>query len=117
MKKKKKKQRQQKSNQETSKHYNKHRYKREKFIEKYLHGDGAVIDSFIVDKGHANGREIHKLTDNGVVLIYNMESGLLVTKLIIREGQLKRYYANTGREPPEYLVRLAKWHEDLNYNR
>lgn len=36
-------------------HYKYKRYKREKFINKHLYGDGKVIDSFIVDRGHKDG--------------------------------------------------------------
>lgn len=102
-----------------SNHYKNQRYKREKFINKHFHSDGYIIDGFIVDKGHKNGAEVHSLTDNGVIIIHNLESGALVTKLIAREQQIKRYYENTNREkPPEYegLLALARWHESLGYN-
>lgn len=100
-----------------SSHYKKQRYKREKFIKKHLHGDGRVIDSFIVDKGHKDGKEKHCVTENGIIVIYNVESGKLVSKLIAREGQIKRYYKNESREPPEWLLTLARFHSDLNYNK
>lgn len=100
-----------------SKHYKSKRYKREKFINRYLNGDGRVIDSFIVDKGHKNGLERHDITENGIIVIYNAESNRLVTKLIARSGQIQRYYRNSGREPPLWLLDLCKWHEDLNYNK
>lgn len=99
-----------------TKHYKYKRYKREKFINKYLHGDGKVVDSFIVDKGHINGIERHDVTDNGIVLIYNVRTDKLITKKIAREGQINRYYKNVGREPPRYLIELAHWRRGLNYN-
>ena len=40
-----------------SKHYLDQRNEREKFIEEHLGGDGKVVDSFVVDKGHKNGEE------------------------------------------------------------
>lgn len=101
-----------------SKHYKNKRHKREKFINKYLN-EGHVIDGFIVDKGHKNGAEVHSLTDNGIIIVYNLHSGVLVTKLIAREQQIKRYYEGTNRErPPEYenVLKLARWHESLYYN-
>ena len=98
-------------------HYKRSRYKREKFINKHLHGDGKVIDSFIVDKGHINGLERHDITDNGLIIVYNAESNKLVTKLIARPQQVQRYYNDTGRNPPSWLLRLAEWHESLNYNK
>lgn len=101
-----------------SRHYKNKRYKREKFINKYLN-DGHIIDGFVVDKGHSKGAEVHSLTDNGIIIVHNYHSGLLVTKLIAREQQIKRYYEATKRElPPEYknILCLARWHESLYYN-
>lgn len=103
----------------TSNHYLNQRTKREKFIEEQLGGDGQVIDSFIVDKGHIRGEEIHKITDNGIIIIFNKTSGKMVSKLIARPQQIKRYYQNTGREPPEEyerILKLAKERNILGYN-
>ncbi len=99
-----------------SKHYNDKRYKREKFIAEDLKGDGKVIDSFIIDKRHYKGVERHDVTDNGIVLIYNVESGKLITKLIASSRQIKRYYKDSDKDPPSWLVRLCEWRESLNYN-
>lgn len=100
-----------------SKHYKTKRNKREKFINEYLNGDGRVIDSFLVDRGHKNGMERHDITENGIILIYNANTNILISKLIARENQIKRYYKNAGREPPKSLIHLAKWHESLGYNK
>lgn len=100
-----------------SKHYKKKRYNREKFIEKHLGGDGKVIDSFIVDKGHVMGLERHDITDKGVILIYNAASEKLVSKLIARPTQIKRYYRDSGRKPPKWLLDLCEWHKNLGYNK
>lgn len=99
-----------------SKHYRNQRNKREKIIEKYIHGDGYAIDYFIVDKGHSDGAEIHTITDNGIIIIHNYVTGKMVTKLIARPEQIKRYYKNSGRKPPEWLLKLAEYHESLGYN-
>lgn len=102
-----------------SRHYRSKRYKREKLIKKYLGGDGNVIDSFIVDRGHPNGDEIHEIRDNGLIVIFNVKTGKEITKLIARPQQIKRYYETSGREPPkEYdeVLRLAELHERLRYN-
>ena len=98
-------------------HYKNKRYKREKFISKHLNGDGKIIDSFIVDKGHKNGLERHCITDTGLIIIYNARTNFLITKLIARSNQIRRYYYGTDREPPQSLIRLAEWHESLGYNR
>lgn len=102
-----------------SKHYNNKRYKREKFIEECLNNDGHIIDGFIVDKGHPRGAEVHSITDNGIIIVHNLYSGVLVTKLIARPQQIKRYYEGTGREkPPEYekILELARTHNILGFN-
>ena len=102
-----------------SKHYNNKRHKREEFINKHLNSDGNIIDGFIVDKGHPDGCEVHSITDNGIIIIENYFTGKLITKLIARENQIKRYYESTGRiPPPEYknILYLARYHESLGYN-
>jgi hypothetical protein len=99
-----------------SNHYKNKRYRREKFINKYLYGDGNVIDSFVVDKGHKDGLERHDVTDTGLIIVYNLKSKKLVTKLIARPKQIKRYYQDTGRKPPKWLLDLCYWHNTLHYN-
>ena len=97
-------------------HYKNKRYKREKFINEHLCGDGNVIDSFVVDKGHKDGLEKHCITDTGLIIVYNLESQKLVTKLIARPQQIKRYYKDANKNPPRWLLDLALWHNSLNYN-
>lgn len=99
-----------------TKHYNNERYNREKFIKKRLHGDGKIIDSFIVDRNHPMGKEIHCVTDTGLIIVYNACSKKLVTKLIARPQQLKNLYQNDNRKVPKYLLNLAYWHNTLHYN-
>ena len=99
-------------------HYKNQRYGREKFINKYI-GDGYIVDGFVVDKGHPNGVEVHSITENGIIIVHNYRTGKLVTKLLARPQQIKRYYESTGREkPPEYkrALYLAEWHKSLGYN-
>lgn len=102
-----------------SNHYKTMRNRREKFIESFLGGDGEVIDDFIVDRGHPKGPEMHRLTSNGIIIVYNLWSGKLVTRLIARPQQVKRYYEATGWEPPpeyEHVLELARTHNILGYN-
>ena len=98
-----------------SKHYQGQRSKREKFIDEHFKY-GYIVDEFIVDKRHPHGAERHCIASNGIIIIFNLNSGKLVTKLIARVGQLKRYYYNFGRNPPSYLIDLARKHESLGYN-
>lgn len=101
---------------ETSNHYKKSRNDREKLIQKVVGGDGDVIDTFEVDKGHKDGMELHSITNTGLIIIHNKETGKLVTKLIARPEQIRRYYKNSKKSPPQWLIDLATWHNDLHYN-
>ena len=51
--------------------------------------------------GCKNGPEIHEITDTAIINIYNKRSHKLVTKLIARPGQIRRYY--NGNAPQEIL--------------
>ena len=102
-----------------SKHYKDNRNDREKFIEEHLHSDGIIVDGFTVNKGHRNGLEVHSITDKGIIIIHNLNSGKLITKLLARPQQIKRYYESTGRKPPpeyESILELAELHKQLGYN-
>lgn len=102
-----------------SRHYENQRNEREKFIEEYFCNDGVMVDGFIVDRGHRNGLEVHSITDKGIIVIHNLNSGKLITKLLARPQQIKRYYESTGRAPPseyESILELAKQHHILGYN-
>lgn len=96
----------------TSEHYYYDRQERERLIETI--GIGEIVDTFIIDKGHKNGPERHVLTSTGIIIIYNAYTDKLVTKLIARMGQIKRYYEN-GKAPKE-LISVAKRNQEMGYN-
>ena len=103
----------------TSKHYAGQRFEREKFIEECLGGDGHIVDGFIVDRLHPNGAECHSITDKAIIIIHNLNSGVMISKLIARPQQIKRYYEHTGRNPPpeyESILELALQHQMMGYN-
>ena len=100
-----------------SKHYKNKRYMREKFINEYLNGGGKVIDSFIVNKGHPKGLERHCVTENGIIIVYNLRTNKLVTKLLARPNQVVKLYRNSGKTPSKELLNLCRWHEILRYNK
>lgn len=95
----------------TSEHYNQDRDWREYLISTVI-GEGNIVDSFVVDKGHRNRPEIHSVTDTGIIVIHNQKSGKMVTKLIARPGQVIRYYKNEGKEIPWEIVKIAKRHQE-----
>ena len=99
-----------------SNHYIRSRRHRERIINKRINGDGEIIDSFIIDKGHKNGKEIHSVTNTGLIIITNFNTGKMITKLIARPNQIKRYYVDNDKNPPKWLLDLAKWHTLMGYN-
>lgn len=97
-----------------STHYSRDRRLRESIIREV--GEGNVIGEFFVDRGHVNGPEIHKVTDNAMVLIYNARTGRLITKLIASRNHIGRYWWAEGRKAPRDVMAIAgKW-EKLGYH-
>ena len=68
------------------------RSKRLQIAERLILEESAkVVKIAIVNKGHANGNEIHIVYNNGVVKIYNANSRKFITVLIARVPQIERY--------------------------
>ena len=99
----------------TSKHYSEKRYNREQFIKEHI-GGGKIIKSFVVDKGHKDGLEVHYLTSTGLIIIKNKRTKKLITKLIARPQQIKRYYKASNKSPPKWLLDIAFQHQKMGYN-
>lgn len=96
----------------TSRHWEKDREEREAIIQAI--GIGNIVKIVTIDRGHEKGPEVHKITDTGIILIYNAWTGKMITKLIARPGQIKRYYQD-GLTPIE-LISIAKKHERQGLN-
>ena len=96
-----------------SRHYTRDRQRREAIITQI--GTGNIIKEVVVDRGHRNGPEVHKITDTALILVYNQKSGKLVTKLIARPAQILRYYRENEPKPTK-VVELARVHTKLKYN-
>ena len=62
-----------------------------------------------------NGPEIHKLSDTGIITIYNQYTGKLITKLIARPGQVRRFY-KADEIIPFALLDIARIHQCMAYN-
>ena len=90
----------------TSRHYTEDRQAREHLIQKI--GIGQVVRVVRWDRGHINGAEIHKITSTGIIVIYNERTGKMITKIIARPAQIKRYW-NDGNAPEE-LINIAREH-------
>ena len=50
-----------------------------------------VVKIAVVNKGHANGNEIHIVYNNGIVKVYNANTRRFITVLIARVPQIERY--------------------------
>ncbi len=97
-----------------SKHYVSERIEREKLIQKI--GIGVALDTIRVDRHHINGAELHTITSTGIIIIRNERTNKIVTKLIARPGQIKRYYDEVPKIM-EKVIQIAKVHQELGYNK
>ena len=68
------------------------RSKRLQIAERLIFEESAkVVKIALVNKGHANGDEIHIVYNNGIVKIYNANTRKFITVLIARVPQIERY--------------------------
>ena len=84
-----------------------------------LLGTGKHIYSFVVDKGHWNGAEIHSVFSNGVIVIRNQRTNLLITELVARPGQIRRYWEEQCKAMPVEiwaLMEKARQNQIKGYN-
>lgn len=98
----------------TSQHWMRDREAREAIIRQI--GIGEVIKTVVVDKGHRNGPEIHEVTSTAIIVIYNQRTHKMITKLIARPNQIRRYYRENEIIPND-LIQLARDHQKRGYNR
>lgn len=96
-------------------HYAQERQTRDDLIQKVI-GLGKIIDTFIVDRRHCNGAEVHSVTDTAIIIIQNQKTQKLVTELIARPGQLRRLYEKRGQQPPKWLIKKAYQNNSRGYN-
>lgn len=96
-----------------SRHYNRDRQNREEVISKI--GLGEAVVTIRVDRGHPKGPELHTITTTGIIIIRNEKSHKIVTKLIARPGQIRRYF-NEVPEIIEKIIQIARIHQEMGYN-
>ena len=101
---------------EASVHYSADRQERSAFIRDHI-GEGDVVDSFIIDRGHPGGAEVHSVTDTAIIIIHNQRTNKLITKLIARPEQLRKLYKSVGRRVPPRILSLAYKHNIAFYNK
>lgn len=79
--------------------------------------------SFLVDKGHKDGQEIHVVTENGIIFIYNFmklflhSQNALVTILIARPNQVERLYTACKLTPSQEILNKCFEHQRQGLNR
>ena len=96
-----------------SSHWRLERKERAKIIAQI--GKGNIIKEVEVDRNHPNGPEIHKISDTGIITIFNKRTKKMVTQLIARPGQIRRYF-NENEIIPKELLDLAREHQKMAYN-
>ncbi len=94
----------------------KHIGQRKNRLESYfkLKEVGSVYDSFIVDKNHENGDEVHVITSTGFIMVFNLKTKKFITVLHARPMQLKRYYINMGETVPAFVSNMCNLNNELN---
>ena len=97
-----------------SKHYRNDRKERENLIHNVI-GEGKEVATFKIDRHHKNGAELHTITDTGIIIIRNAKTKKLITKLIARPNQIKRYF-KVITEAIQKIINLAFEHTRLGYN-
>lgn len=96
-----------------SRHWTKDRQNRKELIETI--GYGNIIKTVVVDRHHRNGPEIHEISDTGIITIFNQRTKKMITQLIARPGQIRRYFTD-NEIIPNGLLDIARQHQQLNYN-
>ena len=96
-----------------SRHYTEDRQAREALIN--MIGTGEAIATVRVDKGHRNGAELHTITTTGIIIIRNERTHKMITKLIARPGQIRRYFTEIT-EDIQNVINIAREHQIMKYN-
>ena len=102
-----------------TKHISTERSYRETLIN-YIGGEGNVVLTNVIDRGHKDGPERFELTDKGIIIVYNDKTDRKITILFARVGQLYSRFGDKFNTLPIDLQRSIKkqcreW-SDLGYN-
>ncbi len=96
-----------------SRHYAEERRHREEIISRI--GLGRELVTIEVDRNHPKGPELHTITSTGIIIIRNKRSHKIVTKLIARPGQIRRYFEEVP-EIIEKVIQITRVHQEMGYN-
>lgn len=96
-----------------SQHYQNERSERERFIKEFV---GLGEEKYAFEYDYNGTKQIHRLTDTGIINVYNREGDYLITRLVARPQQIKRLFESRGERAPRELVTLAHEHNVKGYN-
>lgn len=96
-----------------SRHYAEERRNREAIISRI--GLGEAVATILVDRNHPKGPELHTITNTGIIIVRNAKSHKIVTKLIARPGQIRRYFDEVP-ENIKSIIDIAREHQKMGYN-
>ena len=96
-------------------HLNKSRLSRLEFANN-LNQLAPIHTSFLVDKGHYNGPEIHNISERAIIYIVNARTRMFITVLLARPNQIVRLYKECGLIAPPNIVSFAVEYQKNGYN-
>jgi hypothetical protein len=80
-----------------------------------------ICKVFLVDKGHKDGKELHCVTEKGIIFILNEQKYLhnkngFITIFFARPNQVKRLYEEIGESAPESIVKYCVMNQRNHIN-
>ena len=93
------------------------RSKRLQIAERLIIEESAKVAKIaVVNKGHANGEEIHIIYNNGVVKVYNARTRKFITVLIARVPQIERYNVKVTKAMRKKInMHIAKGYNHIEF--
>ena len=93
------------------------RSKRLQVAEQLIYEERAkVLKIAVVDKGHANGNEIHIIYNNGIIKVYNERTCKFITVLIARVPQIERYNVKVTKAMRKKInMHIAKGYNHIEF--
>jgi hypothetical protein len=78
--------------------------------------DAEIDKCFLVDRGHRNGKELHFVTSNGCIFIFNQNTMRFITAYMARPNQVARLYEASNLIPPISALRRCTYYVDKGFN-
>lgn len=81
----------------------------------------TIDKAFVVDRGHKNGKEIHCVSQKGIIYVLNLHKYLdnrnsLVTVMVARPRQIERLYEACNLIASENILKYCRHNQQLGYN-